>query len=394
MSRAPTFALIALLACGGCQTQVGNLLPPAPASEADTALKAADVQAGAGKVEASLLAFQQATQAHPAEVRPHLRYARAMLRLGRRAQLRDEYDTRAAAREATDAERTLAERLRTNGSSSALRRVYTAAAERNPDSPWWRLALVEVETSEADAWNHRRMEAIERRDRNAEREAFLQARGAVRRAQAALERVKELDRDLAELHLYRGHLRAVEGDMQVNAAARDASFRAAADAFATATRRSPGLVEAWAGLGDVQYRLDELRAAMIAYLEAVKLAPADADLRIGLGVVLHEIGRLRDAAEQYEQAAALRPWDGDPLLRYGDARADAKDFRGALAAYGQALKRDPKAVDAHYRMGVIHEYFGRLGEARAAFERYVNQGGPKADQVERRIERLLRRETR
>ena len=59
-----------------------------------------------------------------------------------------------------------------------------------------------------------------------------------------------------------------------------------------------------------------------------------------------------------------------------------------------AAADDPKAVDAHYRMGVIHEYFGRLGEARAAFDRYVNQGGPKADQVERRIERLLRRETR
>lgn len=129
-------------------------------------------------------------------------------------------------------------------------------------------------------------------------------------------------------------------------------------------------------------------------MEAVRLAPADADLRIGLGVVLHEVGRLRAASEQYAEAAKLRPWDGDPMLRHGDARADAKDFRGALAAYEDALARDPKAVEAHYRMGVIHEFFGRYAEARAAFERYVNQGGPDADRVERRIERLLRRETR
>ncbi|MDF1701551.1 MAG: tetratricopeptide repeat protein [Planctomycetota bacterium] len=115
---------------------------------------------------------------------------------------------------------------------------------------------------------------------------------------------------------------------------------------------------------------------------------------MGLGVVLHDIGRLREAAQQYTQAAALRPWDGDALLRFGDARADARDYAGALLAYEQALKRDPKAVDAHYRMGVIHEYLGRLGEARAAYERYINQGGPQADTVERRIERLLRRETR
>ncbi len=387
-------ALLASLASSACQTEVGSLLPPETATAADEAVARAGARAGAGKIEASLLAYAEATRTDPAAVRPHLRYARAMLAQGRRAQLRADYEARAAAPGATDAERTMAERLRTRGASSALRRVYTAAAERNAESPWWRLALVEVEAAEADAWNHRRMDAIERRDRNAERKAFLQARGAVRRAQVALERAKEIDPDLAELHLYRGHLRAVEGDMQVNAAARDASFRAAADAFATATRRSPGMVEAWAGLGDVQYRLHELREAMIAYLQAVKLSPADADLRIGLGVVLHDIGRLREAAAQYREAAVLRPWDGDPMLRYGDARADAEDYRGALAAYEEALERDPKAVEAHYRIGVIHEYFGRLAEARAAFERYINQGGPKADRVERRIERLLRRETR
>ena len=388
------FALLAALASGACQTEVGSRLPPTTPTAADEAVAAAGARAGHGKVEAALLAYAEATRVDAAAVRPHLRYARAMLAQGRRAQLRAEYEERAARASASDAERTMAERLRTNGASSALRRVYTAAAERNAQSPWWRLALVEVETAEADAWNHRRMDAIERRDRNAERKAFLQARGAVRRAQAALAKAKEIEPDLAELHLYRGYLRAVEGDMQVNAAARDASFRAAAHAFATATRRAPTLVEAWAGLGDVQYRLDELRDALIAYLEAVRLAPADADLRIGLGVVLHDVGRLREASEQYSQAAALRPWDGDPMLRYGDARADAKDYRGALAAYAEALDRDPKAVDAHYRIGVIHEYFGRLGEARAAFERYINQGGPEADKVERRIERLLRRETR
>jgi len=390
----PVIAVFALLLCGACQAEVGARLPPEVPAASDEAVAVGDTHAAHGKVEASLLAYRAATESDAAAVRPHLRYARAMLSQGRRAQLRLEYDARAARPEATDAERTLAERLRTNGSSSALRRVYTAAAERNPKSPWWRLALVAVETAEADAWNHKRLDAIELRNRNAEREAYLQARGAVRRAQRALTTVTEIQADLAEVFLYRGHLRAVEGDMEPHAPGRDAAWRASADAFATATRRSPTLVEAWAGLGDVQYRLGEQRAAMVAYLEAVRLSPADADLRIGLGVVLHDIGRLREAAQQYTQAAALRPWDGDALLRFGDARADARDYAGALLAYEQALKRDPKTVDAHYRMGVIHEYLGRLGEARAAYERYINQGGPQADTVERRIERLLRRETR
>lgn len=386
--------VLALAVAAACQAQVGADLPPAPETPADEAVAVGASRAGQGKTEASLAAFQAATEAAPAAVRPHLRYARAMLAQGRRAQVRAEYDARAARPGATDAERTMAERLRTSGASSELRRVYIAAAERNPESIWWRLALVEVESAEADAWNHRRLDAIERRDRNAERKAYLQARRGIRHAQRWLAAAKEIDPDLAELHLYRGHLRALEGDMQTTAPARTAAWRAAADAFATATRRRPKLVEAWAGLGDVQYRLDELRAAMVAYLEAVRLAPADADLRLGLGVVLHEVGRLREAATQYQQAAVLRPWDGDPMLRYGDARADAQDFPGALAAYEEALERDPKAVDAHYRIGLIHEHFGRFGQARAAYDRYINQGGPRADVVERRIERLLRRETR
>ncbi|MDA1196035.1 MAG: tetratricopeptide repeat protein, partial [Planctomycetota bacterium] len=343
-----------------------------------------------GKTEASLDALRAATAAAPDAPRPHLRYVRALLAQGRRAEVRTEYEARAARPEATDAERTIAERLRTTGASSSLRRVYTAAAERNPETAWWRLALVEVESAEADAWNRRRLDAIDRHDRGAEREAFLQARGAMRRAQRALERADEVERDLAEVHLYRGILRGIEGDLQSNDVGKQASYRAALDAFATATRRDPLLVEAWSGLGDAHFRLGDQREALIAYLEAVRLAPADPDLRIGLGVVLHDVGRLREAGDQYRHAADLRPWDADAMLRYGDVRSDARDYRGALVAYDEALRRDPKALDAHYRSGVIHEHLGRPAEARAAYARYVDLGGTRAATVERRIERLLR----
>jgi len=387
-------ALLGALACSACRSELGGSLPPEPSTASDEAISAAELQVAAGKIEASLVAFRAATQTDRWAVRPHLRYVRAMLAQGRRAEVRAFYAEQAERSDASDAERTVAERLRTNGASSALRRVYTAAADRNPKSPWWRLALVEVETAEADAWNQKRLDAIKRKDRHAEREAFEQAGGAVHRASRALGRAAKIAPNLAEVHLYRGFLRAVEGDLEANAPGREAGYRAAAASFEVATGRAPRLVEAWAGLGDAQFRVREVRAAMIAYLEAVRLAPADADLRIALGVVLHDAGRLREASNQYRQAAALRVWDADPLLRLGDVRADARDVGGALAAYERALKRDPKAVEAYYRMGVIYEYQGRLGEARAAYERYVEQDGPNAGTVRRRIERLLRRETR
>lgn len=396
-SALPAGRVLALLAgalcLGACATKA-PLPPPAAPSVGRAALRPGQAHEAAGQTESALADYRAATVAHPEAVRPHLRYVKAMLALGRRAEVRREYEARAARPGATDSERTIAERLSTNGSSSALRRVYAAAARRNPRSPWWPLALVEVETAEADAWNERRAAAIDRAERDAEREAYAQSMGAIHRAQRALRQATRLAPDLAEVHLYRGFLRAVEGDLQPTAPAREAGYRAAAAAFEQATARDASLEAGWAGLGDVRYRLGDLRESLVAYLKAVHLAPGDADLRISLGVVLHEIGRLREAAAQYRQAADLRAWDPDPVLRYGDARADAGDWTGALAAYREALQRDPSAVEAHYKMGAVYEHLERPGEARAAYERYVAQGGPRAAAVRRRIERLLRAESR
>ncbi|MDJ0521995.1 MAG: tetratricopeptide repeat protein [Planctomycetota bacterium] len=387
-------AVLLVLVSAACSRDPRTLLPRETPTPAEERFGEASRVAAAGNVESALATYREAVALDRAAVRPHLRYVRQMLRLGRRAELRRDYDARAAAPGATDAERTIAERLRTNGASSALRRVYTAAAERNPRSPWWRLALAEVEIAEADAWNERRVSAIERADRKEELTAFQQSASAVKRAQRALAAAAEIDPQLAEVHLFRGFLRGVEGDLQPSAPAREAAYRAAEAAFSSASSRSPDMVEAWGALGDIRFRLGDARGSLIAFLEAVRLAPADATLRISLGVALHEADRLAEAAVQYRQAAALSTWDPDPLLRLGDALADDERWDPALAAYREALQRDPNAVEAHRKTGMILEYLERPGQARAAYERYVTAGGERSSSVKRRIERLLRAEER
>lgn len=347
-----------------------------------------------GDRDARVAELRAAVERRPEAVRPHLQYVKAMLRMGRRTQARQFYEGRAARPGATDAERTVAERLRTNGASSALRRVYVAAAERNPSSPWWRLAQAEVEIAEADAWNRKRLDASDRGDPRDERQAYRQAVGAVRRAQRALTLAAEIEPERAEVHLYRGFLRAVEGDMHASAPAQSAAYRAALSAFATAARLDASLVEAWNGLGETRFRTGDTGGSLAAYLHAARLAPADAQLRISLGVVLHELDRLDEAAVQYRQAARLAPHDADPLLRLGDVRADARHWDRAVAAYREALECDPDALEAYVKMGTVLEHRGRRAEARAVFERYVAQGGERSAVVERRIERLVRLETR
>jgi tetratricopeptide (TPR) repeat protein len=397
VTRAPALAVSGLLTLvlpllAGCAQEPAPVRRSAPVGPVQTQMLQGEAAARHGDVDGAIEVYRAAIARDPAAVRPHLRYVRAMLAQGRGAEVRVEYQARSERPGASDAERTLAQRLQTNGASSALRQVYREATLRAPGSPWWLLALAEVETMEADAWNRKRLSAIERGDREAEEQAFAQSRGAVRRANRAVERAGRLAPELAEVWLYRGYLRSVEGDLQRAEAGRLASYEAAQLSFETATQRDPDLVEAWTGLGEASFELGEQRESLVAYLHAVRQAPVDGELRMALGVVLHDIGLLRDAAAQYREAAALRPWDADPLLRLGDALADAENWNLALSAYEAALERDAEAVDGHYKMGAVLEFRNRPGEARAAYERYVAMDGERSDLVKRRIERLLRAE--
>ncbi len=391
MIRAPaaTLCLLAVLVlsvgCAGSSTGEGGCRVEPPAQ---------NVAVVRGDAESNLGTYRAAVERDRAAIHPHLRYVKAMLRLGRRAEARRYYEERAAQADATDAERTMAERLRTNGASSALRRVYVAAAERNEQSPWWRLAQTEVEIAEADAWNRKRLEAADNGDPAEERRAFAQAVGAVRRAQRALDKAKAIRPYCAEVHLYRGFLRSVEGDLHASAPAQSAAYRAAVASFDQAVRTDPTLVEGWGGLGDARFRTGDAGGSLAAYLQAVRLAPDNAQWRTSLGVTLHELERLDEAAVQYREAARLEPHDADPLIRLGDVRADARNWNLALDAYREALDRDADALEAYVKMGTVLEHRGQRAAARAVFERYVAQGGERSAVVERRIERLLRLETR
>jgi tetratricopeptide (TPR) repeat protein len=388
-----TLLAVLLLALSGAACRAGLAPAPGPRSAPPTVrslLAEGDRERRNGREPEALEAYRQAVEHDPGSVLAHLRLVALLRATGRGSEARRIYRERAARSDATDAEKTMAERLETNGSSSALRRVYALAAQRAPENPWWPLALAEVEVAEADAWNLRREDAIERGDRPAEKKAFGQARGALVRAQLALRRAEELAPDLAEVDLYRGLLRAVEGDVQAGAAARVAAYRAAQAAYARAVARDPDLVEGWEGLGDVRFRVGDLRESLEAWHEAVKRSPADAQLRESLGVILLQVERYQDAAEQFRQAAVLAPTRAGPWLRLGDAYAEDERWEPALEAYAEAIRRDGSAVESWYKRGAVLEHLGRLGEARAAFERYVEQGGKRSGAVKRRIERMLR----
>lgn len=380
--------VLGLLGCSARPAEIPG--PRCAPSVIRPELARADALRRAGREEEAVEVYARVLQEDPASVPAHLRYLGTLLQLGRRSEARRIYRERCARPEATEADLTMSHRLETDGSSSALRRIYTLAAERSSGIAWWRLALAEIEIAEAEAWNRRRLDALGRGDRAEETKAFEQARAALARGADALEDAAAVGPTLAEVDLYRGYLRAVEGDVHLGAVARAASYRAAEAAFARAVARDPDLVEAWEGLGDVRSRTGATTGSLTAYVEAVTRSPADPRLRESLGVVLQTAGRHSEAAEQYREAALLAPRDPSPWLRLGDAYAEDERWEKALQAYAEGLRRDGSVIEAWYKQATVFEHLGRLGEARGAYERYLSQGGERSGTVRRRVERLLR----
>jgi tetratricopeptide (TPR) repeat protein len=384
-------ALVGAAMAGACTSRTGPARPVPPPEAAPVAgagaIARADALRRAGDVDGALRLLEEEIERDPGSVRAHLRYVSVASAEARDGEARALYRRRAGLETATDADRTMAARLATDGTDAAVREAYAAAAEASPDEPWWRLALAELDLAEA----HRRIEAAETArlsgDRGEVEEASAAAEAALARAEAAIARAAALDPPPPETDLYRGVLLVLRADLGPETE-RKAGWRAAVEPFRRATRADPALLEAWAGLADALARTDDDAGALAAWREALRLAPRDAGLREGAALTLHELERHAEAAAELEVAAALRPAEARPLLDAGEEYAAACLWPQALDAYARALARDPGAAEAHARRGAALERLGRPEEAREAYAAYVAIGGPRTDEMRRRIDRL------
>lgn len=382
---AASAALLLASACAGVvlPQPAASLVPPTP-------LESAEALRRAGDLDAAARAYAALRQATPGEVRAHLGYVRTLLEGGRRSVVREEYAARAIAPEALEVDRVLAERLAGDGASSTLRDLYARAAAREPAVPWWPLALAEVELAEADAWRLRREEGRAAGDRGSETDADRQARGALLRADRALDRVATLEGAPFEGEVLRGYVRAVEGDLASTSAARQAAYRAALDCFERVTVLAPARADGWYGAADMQTRLGDSGESLRGWMEAARRAPSDPYPRMELGRTLQQLGRGDDAVQSYEQAAVLRVRWAEPWIRIGDTHAEDERWERAAGAYREALARDAGAVEAWARLGGVLEQAGDVAGARDAYQRYLAAQGERVPAVQRALERLER----
>lgn len=393
-----TVLLAALLAaCGalaGCARAPRKPAFTAPVEPVFPPLEEGDRARREGRIDDALAAYERALTLRPASIPAHLRLVSTYVATGRRSVARERYAARVRSGAANDVDRVMAARLATDGSADALRSVYADAVRAAPQEAWWRLALAEVDLDTADRSIVDLRAAREAGDRPGAAEALEEAQQALARARVAVAEAAERGPLLADVHLYRGLLQSLEGDMRSTPAEQSAAWADAAASYEAAVAASPGLVDAWAGLADSRQRAGLSDEALAAWLEALRLAPNDADLRRGAGLTLHALDRWVDAARMYRDAALLDPRDATSFLNVGDCLAAAGDFAGAIEAYGLALARDPDAVEAHVKRGAALERLGRAAEARTEYATYLDRGGAHAAEARRRIERIVAAEGR
>jgi serine/threonine-protein kinase len=167
---------------------------------------------------------------------------------------------------------------------------------------------------------------------------------------------------------------------------------AAAEEFRKAIEQNGGAYPvAQFNLGVALQQTGDSDAAAAAYLEAIKAKGGSyPDAFYQLGVTYSAQGRWREAADalrkSIEQDGARDP---DAQLRLGYVLVKQEDYAGAEKVFRDALElRGGNLPYAHYNLGLLYEQTGRLQEAVAEFDTFLQQA-PR-DENRYRVENTLR----
>jgi tetratricopeptide (TPR) repeat protein len=197
-------------------------------------------------------------------------------------------------------------------------------------------------------------------------------------AMQCLEQGIEAQPDQAALHYELGTFRAAGGD-----------YLGAAEAFSTAVRIDPDLVEGHVRLAWCHAALNRHDLAMESLRRACRLSPTDRHLSAQLALAGQAaaegkagIGRslaypvaalsLKDAdLAQLAQRVADDPEFVEAFLLLPEPGVDAAVLELLAAALERAIQWHPAYADLHHYCSRVYERMGRSEEARAASERAV-----------------------
>ncbi len=132
-----------------------------------------------------------------------------------------------------------------------------------------------------------------------------------------------------------------------------------------------------AGVEAMQQRGREAEARE-AFERALDRAPHYLDARYNLGLVLIRLGEPTAAAEELRRVVEERPDDPDALYGLAAAYVHGGDDARALEPLERALAFDPEFLRARWTYALALQRVGRVDEAAAAWEAYLERDATSA----------------
>ncbi len=106
-------------------------------------------------------------------------------------------------------------------------------------------------------------------------------------------------------------------------------------------RNDPSDVDAWLGLAEAAWRMQDVSATLYASDRIIRLAPRRHEGYLLAGLSLQAKQQWADAARMFDQAIQIQPRDAELVLLRGLCRQQSGQLELAAADYQRALQLDP-----------------------------------------------------
>jgi tetratricopeptide (TPR) repeat protein len=192
--------------------------------------------------------------------------------------------------------------------------------------------------------------------------------------QQATERLIEVGKDSAELHLLTGkaHVAHAQDDQ-------------ALAEFEQAARIDPKQPFVHYFLGAVYRRRNDLERAKQEFLKDAAIEPDVAYDYDQLGAVCYALGQIPEAERYFKDAVRLDTSLGTSHFGLAKIYKEQGKYAEALKALDAAVAVDPQSSSVHYLRGQVLAAMDRRTEARSAFDEALRLKQATRDELERKI---------
>lgn len=162
---------------------------------------------------------------------------------------------------------------------------------------------------------------------------------------------------------------------------RQGNWERAADEYRAALRADAQQLDARLNLGDMMLRLERHARAYSHYSEAIKRFPGSPRPLLKMGNYYDSLERPDLAKDYYSQALFLDPEYAEALNNLAALEIRGENYGEAVALLEMAVRAQPDYALPYLNLGIARENSGQRDAALASYQKYVELGGDRSEEV-------------